>query len=181
MSLDAGDCVFRCLGESAGCLGGKHPLEGVVPRLQGKGGTEARLTPDAVGQSAAGHGQIRPSRLLKNPPMPRCCEFSEDRQEPNAGLMGCGSPISPHQAAAPRTSLGTPRGSKIGDAPVGRKGPTPFWARVLLGHLGRARGPFPSRASLLSHSPVQGCSFVAPPIFAPKNSRVTCVGSSTVC
>jgi hypothetical protein len=30
------------------------------------------------------------------------------------------------------------------------------------------RGPFPSRASLLSHSPLKGCSFVAPPISASK-------------
>ena len=181
MSLDAGDCVFRCLGESAGCLGGKHPLEGVVPRLQGKGGTEARLTPDAVGQSAAGHGQIRPSRLLKNPPMPRCCEFSEDRQEPNAGLMGCGSPISPHQAAAPRTSLGTPRGSKIGARPGGKKGSHPFLGASSFGAPWKGEGPLPLTGVAPQSQPRSGMLLVAPPIFAPKNSRVTCVGSSTVC
>ena len=32
--------------------------------------------------------------------------------------------------------------------------------------------------SILSHSPLRGCSFVPPPIFAPNSSRVTCLGLS---
>jgi hypothetical protein len=35
-------------------------------------------------------------------------------------------------------------------------------------------------ASFLSHSPLKGCSFVTPPISAPKSSRVTYAGISTV-
>jgi hypothetical protein len=42
---------------------------------------------------------------------PRCCQFSEDRQEPSAGMMGG---QSPHRAAALRTSSVTSRGPKMG-------------------------------------------------------------------
>jgi hypothetical protein len=67
----------------------------------------------------------------------------------------------------------------------GRKLAQPWWEervpplsrRELFGHHGRVRGPFSSRASLLSHSPLRGCSVVPPQISAPK---ISCAGFSTV-
>jgi hypothetical protein len=111
--------------------------------------------------------------------MPRCCQFSEDRKEPSAGLMGCGVPISPQSRSA-TDKLGDTARAENWRNPGGKKGSHPFLGASSLGHLGRVRGPFPSRASLLSYSPLRGCSFVAPPIFTPKSSRVTCVSFSTV-
>ena len=58
-------------------------------------------------------GTFKTRRLLKNPRVPRCCQFCEDCKEPSAGLMGLRGPISP-QAVALRRSLATPRGPKIG-------------------------------------------------------------------
>ena len=101
-----------------------------------------------------------PKRLLKDSRMPRCCQFSEDRKEPSAG----------------RSRSAT---DKLGDTARAENWRHPEGANSL-GHLGRVRGPFPSRASLLSYSPLRGCSFVASPISTPKSSRVTCVSSSTV-
>jgi hypothetical protein len=114
-------------------------------------------------------------RLLKNSRMPRCRQFSEDRKEPSADLRGLRGPHLP----ASRSATG-----KLGDIARaenwrnlgGKKGSHPFLGVSSLGHHGRVRGPFPSRASLLSHSPFRGCSFVPPPISAPNSSRVTCVG-----
>src|SRR5258705_10596505 len=111
--------------------------------------------------------------------MPRCRQFSEDRKEPSADLMGCGVPISPQLPSATR-KLGDIAGAENWRNLGGKKGSYPFLGASSLWHHGRVRGPFPSRASLLSHSPFRGCSFVPPPIFAPKISRVTCVGFSTV-
>jgi hypothetical protein len=121
----------------------------------------------------------KPRRLLKNPRMPRCRQFSEDRKEPSAGLMGCGVPISP-QGRSATDKLGDTARAENWRNPGGKKGSHPFLGASSLGHLGRVRGPFPSRASLLSYSPLWGCSFVAPPIFTPKSSRGTCVSFSTV-
>jgi hypothetical protein len=116
------------------------------------------------------HHLLAPSRrLLKNSRMPRCRQFSEDRKEPGVGLMGCGVPISPQCRSAT---------DELGDVARAENWRNPEGASCL-GHHGRVRGPFPSRASLLSHSPFRGCSFVAPPISAPNSSRVICVGFST--
>ena len=90
-------------------------------------------------------------RLLKNPRVPRCCQFSEDRKEPSAG----------------RSRSAT---DKLGDTARAENWRNPEGVSPL-GHLS---------ASLLSYSPFRGCSFVPPPMSAPKNSRVTCVGFSTV-
>ena len=88
--------------------------------------------------------------------MPRCCQLSEDRKEPSAG----------------RSRSAT---DQLGDVARAENWRNPEDVSSL-GHHGRVRGPFPSRASLLSHSPFRGCSFVPPPICAPKISRVTCAG-----
>ena len=120
-----------------------------------------------------------PRRLLKNSRMPRCCQFSEDRQEPSAGLMGLRGPHLPASRSATDKLGDTARTEKRRN-PGGKKGSHPFLGANSLGHHGRVRGPFPSWASLLSYSPLRGCSFVAPPISTPKSSRVTCVSSSTV-
>ena len=103
----------------------------------------------------------RPRRLLKSPRMPRCSQFSEDRKEPSADLMGCGAPISPQCRSAPR---------KLGDTARAENWRNPEGASSL-GHLS---------ASFLSYSPFWGCSFVTPPISAPNSPRVTCEGISTV-
>ena len=114
-----------------------------------------------LGESGLAQMALAPfRRLLKNPHMSRCCQFSEDRKEPCAG----------------RSRSAT---DKLGDIARAENWRNPE-GMSSLGHHGRVRGPFPSRASLLSHSPFRGCSFVPPPISAPKNSRVTCVGFSTV-
>ena len=68
----------------------------------------------------------------------------------------------------------------------GRKLAQPWWEervpplsrRELLEHHGRVRGPFPSRASLLSHSP-SGYRFVSSPISAPKDFTRDVLGFST--
>src|SRR4029077_17881338 len=101
--------------------------------------------------------------------MPRCCQFSENRKEPSAGRSrGATDQLGDIARAENWRNFG------------GKKGSHPFLGVSSLGHHGRVRGPFPSRASLLSHSPFRGCSFVPPPISAPKISRVTCAGFSTV-
>ena len=120
-----------------------------------------------------------PRRLLKNSRMPRCCQFSEDRKEPSAGLMGLRGPHLPASRSATDKLGDTARAEKWRN-PGGKKGSHPFLGANSLGHHGRVRGPFPSWASLLSYSPLRGCSFVAPPISTPKSSRVTCVSFSTV-
>ena len=96
-------------------------------------------------------GLERNRRLLKNPHMSRCSQFSEDRKEPSAG----------------RSRSAT---DKLGDIARAENWRNPKGVSSL-GHLS---------ASLLSHSPFRGCSFVPPPISAPNSSRVTCVGFSTV-
>ena len=114
-----------------------------------------------------------------NSRMPRCCQFSEDRKEPSAGLMGLRGPHLPASRSA-TDKLGDTARAENWRNPGGKKGSHPFLGANSLGHHGRVRGPFPSSASLLSYSPFRGCSFVAPPISTPKSSRVTCVSSSTV-
>ena len=86
-----------------------------------------------------------------NPRMPRCCQFSEDRKEPSAGRS---------------------RGAtdQLGDIARAENWHNPEGVSSL-GHLS---------ASILGHSPFRGCSFVPPPVSAPKISRVTCAGFSTV-
>ena len=108
-------------------------------------------------------------RLLRNPRMPRCRQFSEDRKEPSAG-----------RSRGATRQLGDIARAENWRNPGGKKGSHPFLGVSSLGHHGRVRGPFPSRASLLSYSPFRGCSFVPPPISAPNSSRVTCAGFSTV-
>jgi hypothetical protein len=48
-----------------------------------------------------------PRRLLRDPRMPRCCQFWEDRKEPSAGLMGLQGPHLPASRGAT---------DKLGDA-----------------------------------------------------------------
>jgi hypothetical protein len=81
--------------------------------------------------------------------MPRCCQFSEDRQEPSAG----------------RSRSAT---DKLGDIARAENLRNPEGVSSLE-HLS---------VSLLSHSPFRGYSFVAPPISVPNSSRVTCMGNS---
>ena len=64
-------------------------------------------------------------RLLKNSRMPRCCQLSEDRQEPSAGLMGLRGPHLPASRSA-TDKLGDTARSEKWRNPGGRKGPTPF-------------------------------------------------------
>ena len=71
-----------------------------------------------------------PRRLLKNPHISRCCQFSEDRKEPSAG----------------RSRSAT---DKLGDIARAENWRNPKGV-CSLGHLS---------ASLLSHSPFTGCSF----------------------
>ena len=74
------------------------------------------LTPLRIGTSFKRLNRSRfPRGLLRNPRMPRCRQFWEDRKEPSAGLMGLRGPHLP-QAVALRRSLATPRGPKIGAA-----------------------------------------------------------------
>jgi hypothetical protein len=96
-------------------------------------------------------------RRLKNSRMPRCRQFSEDRKEPSIG-----------RSRSATDKLGDTARAENWRNPGGKKGSHPFLGASALGHLGRARGPFPSRASLLSHSPFRGYSFVAPPTSTPK-------------
>ena len=114
-----------------------------------------------------------------NSRMPRCRLFSEDRKEPSADLMGLRGPHLPASRSA-TDKLGDIARAENWRNLGGKKGSHPFLDVSSLGHHGRVRGPFPSRASLLGHSPFRGCSFVPPPISAPNNSRVTCVDFSTV-
>jgi hypothetical protein len=81
--------------------------------------------------------------------------------------MGCGVPFSPQSRGA-TDQLGDIARAENWRNPGGKKGSHPFLGVSSLGHHGRVRGPFPSRASLLSHSPFRGCSFVPPPIL-PKD------------
>jgi hypothetical protein len=74
-------------------------------------------------------------------------------KEPSAGLMGCGVPISPQSRSATDKLGDTARAENWRNL-GGKKGSHPFLGASSLGHLGRARGPFPSRASLLSYSPL---------------------------
>ena len=71
-------------------------------------------------------------RLLKYPRMPRCSQFSEDRQEPSEDLMGCGAPISPQCRSAPR---------KLGDKARAENWRNPEGVSSL-GHHGSVREPF---------------------------------------
>ena len=66
--------------------------------------------------------------------MPRCCQFSEDRKEPSAGLMGLRGPHLPASRGAT---------DKLGDTARAENWRNPEGANSL-GHLS---------ASLLSHSP----------------------------
>ena len=43
---------------------------------------------------------LTPRRLLKYSRMPRCCQFSEDRKEPSADLMGLRGPHLPASRSA---------------------------------------------------------------------------------
>ena len=128
-----------------------------------------RLGSDNSSVSSAHAPKCTPRRLLKNPRMPRCCQFSEDRKEPSAGLMGCGVPISPQSRGA-TDQLGDIARAENWRNLGGTKGSHPFLGVSSLGHHGRVRGP----------SPFRRCSLVPPPISAPKISRVTCAGFSTV-
>jgi hypothetical protein len=121
--------------------------------------------------------------------MPRCSQFWEDGKEPSAGLMGLRGPHLPASCGARE---------KLGDTARAENWRNPGGANSL--------GPL--SASHLSHSPssgmllrpstdrrpkelardmrgffnslLRGCSFVASQRSAPKNSRVRCVGFSTV-
>ena len=54
------------------------------------------------GQASQSYSEeVRLGRLLKNSRMPRCCQFSEDRKEPSAGLMGVRGPHLPASRSAP--------------------------------------------------------------------------------
>ena len=92
---------------------------------------------------------------MKSSRMPRCCQFSEDRKEPSAGLMGLrGSHLPASRSATDK--LGDTARSEKWRHPGGKKGSHPFLGANSLGHHGRVRGPFPSWASLLSYSPFMG-------------------------
>ncbi len=94
--------------------------------------------------------------------MPRCGQFSEDRKEPSAGLMGLRGPHLPASRSAT---------DKAGDAARADNWRNPEGVSAV-GHLS---------ASLLSHSPsFWGCSFVPQPMSASKVSRVTWLSFSTV-
>ena len=83
--------------------------------------------------------------------------------------MGLRGPHLPASRSA-KDQLGDTARSEKWRNPGGKKGSHPFLGANSLGHHGRVRGPFPSWASLLSYSPLRGCSFVAPPISTPKSS-----------
>ena len=83
-------------------------------------------------------------RLLKNARMPRCCQFSEDRKEPSAGLMGLRGPHLPASRSATDKLGDTARAEKWRN-PGGKKGSHPFLGANPLGHHGRVRGPSPHR------------------------------------
>ena len=74
--------------------------------------------------------------------MPRCCQFSEDRKEPSAGLMGLRGPHLPASRSA-TDKLGDTARSEKWRNPGGKKGSHPFLGANSLGHHGRVRGPFP--------------------------------------
>ncbi len=91
-------------------------------------------------------------RLLKNPPMSRCRQFSEDRKEPSAARRwGVGShlPTKPQRYGQAWRHR---KGRKLAQPRWEERVP-PLSGREFFGHLGRARGPFPSRASLHRHLP----------------------------
>jgi hypothetical protein len=73
-------------------------------------------------------------RLLKNPRMPRCCQFSEGRKELSAGLMGCGVPISPQSRGA-TDQLGDIVRAENRRNLGGKKGSQPFLGVSSLGIL----------------------------------------------
>ena len=51
----------------------------------------------------------------------------------------------------------------------------PLSRRELFGAPRKGEGPLPLTGIAPQLQPLQGCSFVAPPISTPKSSRVTCV------
>jgi len=54
-------------------------------------------------------GTFKTRRLLKNPRVPRCCQFCEDCKEPSAGLMGLRGPHLPASRGATDTLGDTAR------------------------------------------------------------------------
>ena len=69
--------------------------------------------------------------------------------------MGLRGPHLPASRSATDQLGDTARAEKWRN-PGGKKGSHPFLGANSLGHHGRVRGPFPSWASLLSYSPLQG-------------------------
>ena len=115
-----------------------------VPRALRRIGLNSRC-PFASLKNRRKFSRERFKRLLKYPRMPRCSQFSEDRQEPSADLMGCGAPISPQCRSAPR---------KLGDIARAENWRNPEGVSSL-GHHGSVREPFPHGVLPQSH-PAQG-------------------------
>ena len=98
---------------------------------------------------------------------PRCCQFSEDRQEPSAGLMGLRGPHLPASRSATDKLGDTARAEKWRN-PGGKKGSTPS-RRELFGAPWKGEGPLPLMGVAPQLQPLlRGCSFVAPPYIYPK-------------
>jgi hypothetical protein len=81
-------------------------------------------------------GSLR--RLLKNSRMPRCCQFSEDRKEPSAGLIGLRGPHLP----ASRSAWRHREGRKVAP-PWWEERVPPFSGRELFGAPWKGEGPLP--------------------------------------